>query len=109
MKKQIPIEEQVAQLTPEQQRKILKVGPIALTLMLIVEIPWIFFLIVGLFTMIDPPAGYEFSEIYKGFWIFLLLGLLYVWGILLFVKIKYPFYSDAKWQYLNKLRKANRK
>ena len=43
MKKQIPIEEQVAQLTPEQQRKILKVGPIALTLMLIVEIPWIFF------------------------------------------------------------------
>ena len=109
MKKKLPIEEQVAQLTPEQQRKILKVGPTALTLMLIVEIPWIIFSIVGVFAMIDPPAGYDASEIYKGFLIFLALGLLYVFGILLFVKIKYPFYSDAKWQYLNKLRKANRK
>ena len=108
MANKTPIEEQVAQLTREQQDKIIKVGKIAVTLQLIGGIPWMIFLALGLWVMTNPPIGFDYGDydkLYLGLMTWLVIGFLYIAGILLFVKIKYPYYSDAKWRYINKKRK----
>ena len=38
--------------------------------------------------------------------IWLAIGAVYLVGILVFVKTKYPYYSDAKWRYIHKMRKG---
>ena len=62
MANKTPIEEQVAQLSQEQQDKILKVGKIALALQLIGGIPWLIVSLLGMFTMIDPPLGFDYND-----------------------------------------------
>lgn len=102
------IEEQVAQLSQEQQDKIIKVGKVALIIELIVGIPWIIISLLGLWVIAKPPLGFDYDNydsLYKGFYIWLAIGLVILIGIVAFVKIKYPYYSDAKWKYINKKRK----
>jgi len=103
-----PIEEQVAQLSQQQQDKIIKVGKIATALQLIGGIPWMIFSALGLWTMINPPLGFDYNDydkLFIGLMTWLLIGAIYIIGIFVFVKIKYPYYSDAKWRYINKMRK----
>ena len=103
------IEEQVAELTQEQQDKILKVGKTAMIWQLVVGVPWFIFTILGFFTLTNPPIGFDYSnfdKLYLGYMTFLVIGAAYLVGVLVFVKIKYPFYSDAKWKYINKMRKG---
>ncbi len=108
MANKVNIEEQVAQLSQEQQDKIIKVGKIATALQLIGGIPWIIVAALGVWAMINPPLRFDYANYDKVFiglmtWIF--IGAVYIIGILLFVKIRYPYYSDAKWRYINKTRK----
>ena len=109
MANKINIEEQVAQLSQEQQDKIIKVGKIAITFQLIGGIPWIIIATLGLWTMINPPLGFDYAnydDLYIGLMTWLVIGAVYIIGISAFVKIKYPYYSDAKWRYINKIRKG---
>ncbi len=109
MADKISIEEQVAQLSEEQQNKIIKVGKIAMATELIVGIPWLIISIIGLFVLFDPPLGLSYTDmdkVYIGFNIWLVLGAVFFIAILAFIKIKYPYYSDAKWRYINKKRKG---
>ena len=108
MNKQKTIEEQVNELTEKQKDTIIKVGKTALALQLIVVIPVLILCVIGLFCMVNPPLGISYSDIgkiRKG--IEILLGVMAVWviGLLVFVKVKWPYYSDKKWQYINKTRK----
>ena len=102
------IEEQVEELTEKQKDTIIKVGKIALALQLIVAIPILVLCIIGLFCMVNPPMGFDYSDTDKMFTgIMILFVIMAVWviGLLVFVKIKWPYYSDKKWQYINKMRK----
>ena len=102
------IEEQVNELTEKQKDTIIKVGKIALTLQLVVAIPILLFCIIGLFCMVNPPLGFDYTvtdKIYSGITTLLVIMGIWVIGILVFVKIKWPYYSDKKWQYINKMRK----
>ena len=102
------IEQQVNELTEQQKDTIIKVGKIALTLQLIVAIPILLFCIVGLFCMVNPPMGVDYSDtdkIFAGIVTLLVIMAVWVIGILVFVKVKWPYYSDKKWQYINKMRK----
>lgn len=58
--------------------------------------------------MIDPPLGFDYNnydKLYAGLLIWLIIGCVYIVGILAFVKIKYPYYSDAKWKFIHNMRK----
>ena len=110
MANKVPIEEQVAQLSQYQQDKIVRVGKIASVLQLVGGIPWLVFSVLGLWTLINPPLGFDYNDldkVYKGLMIWLLIGAIYIVGISVFVKIKYPYYSDAKCRYIIKIRKQN--
>lgn len=105
----LTIAEQVAQLTQEQQDKIIKVGKIAVILQLAGGIPWFIVALLGMCSMISPPLGLSVSgydKLFLGLMLWLVIGALYIIGILVFVKVKYPYYSDAKWRYINKMRKG---
>jgi len=47
----------------------------------------------------------DYDKLFIGLMTWLLIGAIYIIGIFVFVKIKYPYYSDAKWRYINKMRK----
>ena len=111
MKEKLSIEEQVRNLTPEEQDKVVKVGKIATALMLIGGIPLMIICALGALTMMDPPANLTYDNMDKfmiGFYTALGVGIAYIIGIFLFVKIKYPFYSDAKCRYLMRERKKKK-
>ena len=99
------IEEQVSELTEKQKDTIIKVGKVALILQLVVAIPILLICIIGLFAMKNPPLGFDYNEIFSGIMSLLVIMAIWVVGILAFVKIKWPYYSDKKWQYINKIRK----
>ena len=109
MAKKLSVAEQVSQLTQEQQDKIVKMGKIGLVLELVVGIPWAILMLLGLWTLIDPPLGFNYSHYdafilgYRGAFV---IGALCIIGILAFVKIKCPYYSDAKYRYIKKMRKG---
>ena len=46
---------------------IIKVGKVALTLQLIVSIPMLLLCIIGLFCMVNPPLGFDYSDTDKLF------------------------------------------
>lgn len=109
MANKISIEEQVAQLSQEEQDKIIKAGKIASALQLIIGIPWFIIAVLGLITMINPPLRFDYNDydkLYFGLMIWLFIGAALITGILVFVKVKFPYYSDAKWRYINKMRKG---
>ena len=109
MAKKLSVAEQVSQLTQEQQDKIVKIGKIGLVLELVGGIPLVIIMLFGLWVMIDPPLGFNYSHydaFYLGYCGVLVIGALYIIGILAFVKIKYPYYSDAKYRYIKKMRKG---
>lgn len=103
------MEEQVARLSRSQQDTILKVGKIATALQLIGFVPWMINVVLGLWKLINPPVGmgYEaYDALFIKFMIWIVVGVVYILGIFVFVKVKYPEYSDAKWRYINKMRKS---
>lgn len=109
MANNINIAEEVAQMSQEQQDKIIKVGKIATAIELIVAIPWFIGTLLGLWVIIDPPASISlanYDTLLLGFTTWLVVGALYIFGVFVFVKIKFPFYSDAKWKYINNMRKG---
>ncbi len=102
------IQEQVEELTEEQKDKIIKFGKIGLILMVIVVVPSIIITLLGLIVLINPPLGLDYNSydmIYTGFLATLVIAGLLIIGVLVFVKIMCPGYSDAKYRYISKSRK----
>lgn len=95
------IEEQVAALTPEQRNKIPRIGKIATIAQLVVAIPLLVLELMGLIYMFTNPLDVT-DAFFGGFITVLVLAFLWVLGVVLFVKIKYPYYSDAKAKYIKK-------
>ena len=100
------IEQQVAELSQEQQNKIIKVGKIGVAVLLSIAIPWIILIVSGIFLLLEPPAGVDYDKLFIGFETLIALGGLCIFAILIFIKIKYPYYSDAKYKYISKMRKG---
>jgi len=108
MANQLSIAEQVAALTPEQRNKIPRIGKIAMIVQLVVAIPLLVLELFGLIYMLTNPLDVT-DAFFGGFLTVFALAFLWVVGVLLFVKIKYPYYSDAKAKYIKKQQKAQRK
>lgn len=111
MKDKKSIEQQVAELTQEQQDKLFKIGKTAFAFQLIGGIPWLILLMLGLWVIISPPIGFDYADynkLYIGFMTWAVIGVVYILGILAVVKIKCPYYSDERWKFINKKRKANK-
>lgn len=105
------VEEQVAELSAEQQDKIVKVGRTSIILQLVVAVPGLLFLLIGIFVLLDPPRALtadEFHKLYMGLITLGILIIVYALAILLFVKFKYPYYSDAKCRYIKRMRKQSK-
>ncbi len=101
------IEEQVAELTKEQQDKVFKVGKASVILLLVGLVPWLIISVLGFWTMFAPPAGFDYDNydiLYIGMMIWLIVGAVCIAGVASFIKIKYPYYSGAKWNYICKSR-----
>ncbi len=110
MAKQESVEEQVAALTQEQRDTIVKVGNKAVILLIAGMMLWLFIAALGFYAMVNPPSWLDYTaydKLYVGMLTWMAIGAIYVVGIYLFVKIKYPYYSDAKCKYIKKLRKKN--
>lgn len=106
------VEEQVTQLTPQQQDKLLKVGNIALILELVGGIPLVIWMIVGLLKLLNPPAGIDFAEydkVYQGVMLSVAVGMVYLLGVFVYIKVACPYFGDKKWLYIRKMRKHQRK
>lgn len=111
MKTKKSIAEQVAELTPEQQDTLIKVGKRALIIELIIGIPWIIISLLGFCIMVSPPVGFDYAnydKLFMGFELILVIGAVCMLGIVIFVKVKYPYYTDARWKYIHKMRKLNK-
>ncbi|MBQ7836217.1 MAG: hypothetical protein IJ389_03085 [Clostridia bacterium] len=106
MKKQ-SIEEQVSQLTLEQQDKILKVGKTAFIIQLIFLIPYIlycFFTTMFMFAVSVSGADVYWT-VYFIWMVSLVIGYLPILAVPIVLKVKWPYYSDAKYRYIRKERK----
>ena len=111
-KKKRSIAEQVASLSQEKQDKIVKIGRRATILQLSVGIPWLILSLLGLWMMFNPPASFDYNNydrLYIALLIWLVLGAVYILGIFIYVLVKYPYYSDARWRYITKMRKKKEK
>ena len=107
-KKKRSIAEQVAALSQEKQDMIVKIGRRATILQLSVGIPWLILSAIGLWVMLKPPASFDYSDydrLYIGLMIWIILGAIYILGIFIYILVKYPYYSDARWRYITKMRK----
>lgn len=99
------IEEQVAELTEEQKETILKVSKYGGIVMAVVTIPIVLLAFLGLLIMITDPLMFT-DQATIGYFTFIVLGMTAILSILVFIKIKFPFYSDKKASYIKKNRKS---
>lgn len=104
------IEEQVAELTEEQKEKILKVDLISGIVLAVLAVPvlvFMFFTMLGMLT-----TGSKSMIVADG--LMLILDVLLcviiaiVVGILVFVKVKYPYYTSARCKYIRKMKKTEK-
>jgi len=112
MKDTRPLQEQIAEMTEEQKDKIIKVGKVAQTVQLVGGIPLFILSLLAMWVIYKPPLGFDMTDydrLFVGAVIIWVITLVYFLGVLLYVKIKYPEYSDKKWNYINKERKARKK
>lgn len=103
------VQEQVAKMTEEEKDNLLRIGKIINVFVFGGGIPLMILALLGLLVIIDPPLGVsalELENVYKGMMIVCAIAVLYLGGILLFVKLKHPDFSDAKVRAIKKERKA---
>ena len=104
MKDNKSIAEQVAELTEEQQNKLMKVGFWGTIIMCAVLIPLIVLVLLGLFIMISDPMKME-GAAYYGFLILCAITAILAIGGIFVIKSICPYYNDRKYVYIKKMRK----
>ena len=107
MKNKQSVEEQVTELTTAQQDKILKVGKISVIIQAIFLVPLLIYAICGLLFIGSVASSMTsgLGLLYGSFSVGLVLCYIPQLIVVIVVKVKYPFYSDAKYRYISKMRK----
>ncbi|MBE6924440.1 MAG: hypothetical protein E7466_04280 [Ruminococcaceae bacterium] len=108
MKDTRPIEQQVAELTEEQKKTILKVDKYGMIVLLVLTVPGLLVMLLGLFTMMSTHGSAR-QDAYTGFLISGAIIVLISISMFLFIRIKFPYYSDQKCTYLRKQKKLEKK
>jgi len=112
MKDKRTIQEQVSQMTEAQKDKIIKVGKVAQIIQLVGGIPLFILSLLAMWVLISPPLGFDimdYDSLFGGAVTIWVITAIYFAIIPIVVKIKYPEYSDKKWNYIHKERKINKK
>lgn len=106
MKDTRSIEEQVAELTEQQIDTILKVDVIAGLVIILGALSGLVLMIINLFAILNISLPFEVADklVIINF-IIMALYIAFVVGTLVFVKIKFPYYSSSKCSYIRKMRK----
>ena len=104
MAHQLSIEEQVAQLTEEEKNKILKIGKVVSIIGIIIIALMILWCLMGCYLMMNLPLTAEINLVQMELGIIggEVIGFAAIIAMLIFVKVKYPFYSDKKLIYIKK-------
>ena len=105
MKETKTIEQQVAELSEEQKNTVLKVDKYGTIIVLALTLPGLLLLCLGLFFMITEATLFT-EEAYKGFQILGGIVLAISLAAIVFIKIKFPYYSDKAASYIRKSRKG---
>ena len=92
------------ELTEEQKNTVVKVGRYGTIVVLVLTLPGVLLMCLGLFFMITQPTLFSESA-YKGFQILGGIIIFISLGIIAFIKIKFPYYSDKVANYIIKSRK----
>ena len=108
MENEMTIEQQVAQLTPQQRDTIIKIDKTTTIITVIILSVWGLWLLLGAYLLINPPLGVQmdFGVYSAGVMVASLIAAACFFGTALFVKAKFPFYSDKKLAYIKKQRKG---
>lgn len=103
MKNKKDIEFEVAQLTQEQKNTVLKIGKLYPLVLALVFLPAFIFAVWNFFKVIQVEKyGNSADSLMLYNIIALSAVLVYAVVSLIFVRIKFPFYSDKKYKYLKK-------
>ena len=105
MKDARSVEEQVAELTEEQKDTILKVDKYGTIIVLALTLPGLLLLCLGLFFMITEATLFT-ETAYKGFQVLGGIILAISVAAIVFIKVKFPYYTDKKASYIRKIRKG---
>ena len=101
MKQQLSIEQQVAQLTEDQKKTIRKIGFYCTIFGVVPAIAGAALsMAVMLWTILAKVDS--FSGVTQVCMIACLCAFAWCIGLVIFIKVKFPFYSDAKLKYLKK-------
>ena len=104
MKNNKSIEQQFAELSEVQKNTILKVDKYGTIIVLALTLPGLLLMCLGLFFMITEATLFS-EEAYKGFQILGGIILLISLAAIVFIKAKFPYYSDKMASYIKKSRK----
>ena len=108
MANKLSIEEQAAQLTEEEKKKILKIGKSSTTIGAIILALMGLWGAFGTYLLYDPPLGVDmgyYTKMFLGIMAGEVIGFAAIVAVSIIVKVKYPFYSDKKYSYIKKLYK----
>jgi len=100
----LTIEDQVSQLTQEQQKKILKIHKVANIVASIIYTLVVIWIAFGMYLTFCPPItmDVDYTKIGLGIIGGGSIGVACVFAMLLFIKIKFPYYSEAKAKYIKR-------
>ncbi len=108
MKQSKSIEEQVAELTEQQKRTILNIDRYGMVILLVLTVPGLLMMCVGLLFAITT-AGAMTPKTLRSFQLIGGVIVLISMAILVFIRVRYPYYSDKKAAYLRKTSNAKNK
>ena len=108
MKETKTIEQQVAELTEEQKQTILKVDKYGMIILLVLTVPGLLFMMAGVFFLMTTASALH-QDTYN--WVLIAGGVVLAVSLsmFLFIRFRYPYYSDKKCSYLRKQQKLAKK
>ena len=108
MKNKKDIETQVSELTQEQKNQVLKIGKIYILALTLVFLPVFIFAVWNFYKIIQVE---KYGNVAESLMIYNIIALsvvlVYVIASLIFVRVKFPFYSDKKYKYLKKNKESD--
>lgn len=109
MKNELPVEEQVALLTEAQKEKIIKVGKIVNIFSLIGLVLACILCVFTFATIFAPPVWYDYKTHGVGVVVAALIGIGYFLVVMAVAKKVCPDYSEARWKYIMKMKREEKK
>ena len=106
MKDTRPIEEQVAELTEEQKKTVIKVNRYGIAAMVLTTLLSFIAMIIAAVVFIKTPRAYlYFDKFVIALIAIVMVNLILCIGEYIFIKVKFPYYSDKRRSYIKKEQK----